>query len=423
MDTLQGTSNVSNNKSLKSSWKLWRFDQMATNVNVRIDNPSESGMEHYVGLEHLDADSMKVRRWGTPDDVEATKLMFKKGDIIFGRRRAYQRKLGVAAFDGICSAHAMVLRAKPDVVLPEFLPFFMQSDLFMNRAVEISVGSLSPTVNWKTLAAQRFALPPINEQERLLTLFSAMDHGCNEFSEALSAAEALFESSLWNWTTGRLASKKRPIEAGEWSKARLPGINEIPVTWRLVRLTDVARLESGHTPSRRHEDYWSGDIPWISLGDTERLDTRRIVETAETVSQKGIDNSSARLLPRDTVVLCRTASVGFCSVMDKPMSTSQDFANFVCDTNAVLPDFLYFLFRAMRKYWKKIAMGGGIKTVYMPFFKEMQIALPPIEEQESIIVGLSSIQDAVSDLRGRLTGSRSLLSHVRDQALGVQHEL
>lgn len=104
-------------------------------------------MEYYVGLEHLDPDSLRIRRWGSPDDVEATKLCFKSGDIIFGRRRAYQRKLGVAEFDGTCSAHAMVLRAKPEVVLPEFLPFFMQSDLFMNRAVKISVGSLSPTIN------------------------------------------------------------------------------------------------------------------------------------------------------------------------------------------------------------------------------------------------------------------------------------
>jgi type I restriction enzyme R subunit len=103
-------------KALKPGWKVWRFDQIATNVNVRIDNPSESGMDHYVGLEHLDCDSLKIRRWGSPDDVEATKLMFKKGDIIFARRRAYQRKLGVAEFDGICSAHAMVLRAKPEVV-------------------------------------------------------------------------------------------------------------------------------------------------------------------------------------------------------------------------------------------------------------------------------------------------------------------
>ena len=136
----------------RSHWPRVRFDQMAVIVNDRVE-PGDTDLEHYVGLEHLDSESLKIRRWGSPDDVGATKLRFRTGDIIFGRRRAYQRKLAVADFDGICSAHAMVLRAKPEVVLPEFLPFFMQSDLFMNRAVKISVGSLSPTINWKTLSA------------------------------------------------------------------------------------------------------------------------------------------------------------------------------------------------------------------------------------------------------------------------------
>ena len=187
---------MADNKNLKPRWRIWRFDQMATNVNVRIDNPSESGMDHYVGLEHLDSDSLKIRRWGTPDDVEATKLMFKKGDIIFGRRRAYQRKLGVAAFDGICSAHAMVLRAKPDVVLPEFLPFFMQSDLFMNRAVEISVGSLSPTINWKTLAVQTFVLPPLAEQARLVDLLQAIERTIEAHQDVGGSSDQLVRSLL-----------------------------------------------------------------------------------------------------------------------------------------------------------------------------------------------------------------------------------
>lgn len=182
-------------QKLKPGWKIWRFDQMATNVNVRIDNPSESGMEHYVGLEHLDPDSLRIRRWGSPDDVEATKLIFKKGDIIFGRRRAYQRKLGVAEFDGICSAHAMVLRAKPEVVLPEFLPFFMQSDLFMNRAVEISVGSLSPTINWKTMAVQEFVLPQIDEQQRMVETLSALEEESGAL-QALSVATDRLRRSI-----------------------------------------------------------------------------------------------------------------------------------------------------------------------------------------------------------------------------------
>ena len=183
-------------RDLKPGWKVWRFEQMATNVNVRIDNPSESGMEYYVGLEHLDPDSLRIRRWGSPDDVGATKLMFKKGDIIFGRRRAYQRKLGVAEFDGICSAHALVLRAKPEVVLPEFLPYFMQSELFMNRAVEISVGSLSPTINWKTMAVQEFTLPPLEEQQRILTLFLAVEESLESLGDAKAASEKLFDSDV-----------------------------------------------------------------------------------------------------------------------------------------------------------------------------------------------------------------------------------
>lgn len=228
------------NESLKPGWKAWRFDQMATNVNVRIDNPSESGMEHYIGLEHLDADSLKIRRWGTPDDVEATKLMFKKGDIIFGRRRAYQRKLGVAEFDGICSAHAMVLRAKPDVVLPEFLPFFMQSNLFMNRAVEISVGSLSPTINWKTIAMQEFALPSIDEQVRLLELLACARESAESYASALDAANEMLRSGLVSIFAGEGCSP----ETAEMSQA------VVRSDWRLVSAADicVAPITKGATP-------------------------------------------------------------------------------------------------------------------------------------------------------------------------------
>lgn len=150
----------------------YRFDQLADQINERVI-PAEAEVERYVGLEHLDSDTLKIRRWGDPSEVESTKLRFQPGDIIFGKRRVYQRKVAVADTEGICSAHAMVLRAKPGRVLPAFLPFFMQSDLFMERALSISVGSLSPTINWKTLAKEEFRLPPIEEQKRLVRALTA----------------------------------------------------------------------------------------------------------------------------------------------------------------------------------------------------------------------------------------------------------
>src|SRR6266446_5219009 len=122
----QATADGSQKPHSKSGWRLVRFEDMAENIGDRVDNPAEAGVERYVGLEHLDPESLKIRRWGTPDEVEATKLRFQTGDIIFGKRRAYQRKLAVADFEGICSAHAMVLRAREETVVKDFLPVFMQ---------------------------------------------------------------------------------------------------------------------------------------------------------------------------------------------------------------------------------------------------------------------------------------------------------
>lgn len=180
----------------KAGWTRVRFDQIATQINDRVDNPAESGVERYVGLEHLDPDSLRIRRWGEPTDVESTKLRFQPGDIIFGKRRVYQRKVAVADFEGICSAHAMVLRAKTGAVLPDFLPFFMQSDLFMERALSISVGSLSPTINWKALAAEEFLLPPIQEQARLTELLKGAEATTEALRNVVGAAKVLRQSTI-----------------------------------------------------------------------------------------------------------------------------------------------------------------------------------------------------------------------------------
>jgi len=150
------------------------FGEIAKSISKRID-PSKTNMETYVGLEHLDPDDLKINRQGVPSDVKGAKLLVNIGDIIFGKRRAYQRKVAVSHFDGICSAHSMVLRANADKVKKDFLPYFMQSDIFMNRAVQISEGSLSPTIKWKVLEKQEFHIPKIEFQDRLVRVFKDMD--------------------------------------------------------------------------------------------------------------------------------------------------------------------------------------------------------------------------------------------------------
>lgn len=151
-----------------------RFDKVAINISERVE-PKKTVLNTYVGLEHLDADNLKIERTGRPDDVIGTKLKIYKGDIIFGKRRAYLRKVAVSHFDGIASAHSMILRANEKNIEKEFLPYFMQSDTFMSRAIQISEGSLSPTIKSKILAQQEFNLPKKGKQNDLTFLFKQFD--------------------------------------------------------------------------------------------------------------------------------------------------------------------------------------------------------------------------------------------------------
>ena len=274
--------------TLKPGWTRVAFGEMAACVNDRIDTPAEAGVEHYVGLEHLDPDSLAIRRWGSPSDVSATKLRFRKGDIIFGRRRVYQRKVAVADFDGICSAHAMVLIAKPAVVASQFLPFFMQSDLFMERAKTISVGSLSPTINWKTLAKQEFALPPLDEQRRIASAAAASASVTNALTRSISSCEALsssikkakFDPALNPAIPlGQLCSNDGGIQIGPFgaqlhqSDYKAEGIPVVmPLNMKDDRIaTDgIARVSEVKADSLRVHRVESGDILLPRRGDLDR---------------------------------------------------------------------------------------------------------------------------------------------------------
>src|SRR5947209_52398 len=169
------TSTSPTEPEIPEGWFNVRFDALADNIVEHVEVPSESDYDRFVGGDHLDSGSLKISRWGSTNDVEAQKLLFKKGHILFGKRNAYLRKVAFADFDGVCSAHMLVIKAKPDYVLEEFLPFFMQTDQFWERALMISEGSMSPTIKWKTLAQQEFLIPPKDEQRRIADILWAVD--------------------------------------------------------------------------------------------------------------------------------------------------------------------------------------------------------------------------------------------------------
>ncbi|XCD99978.1 restriction endonuclease subunit S (plasmid) [Candidatus Liberibacter asiaticus] len=180
-------------RPLSDGWQRVKFGDIAKHISKRV-KPSETDLEVYIGLEHLNTNSLKIKRHGVPSDVEGQKLLVKKGQIIFCKRRAYLRKVAVSDWDCMCSHHAMVLKANPEYVISDFLPFFMQSDVFMNRAISVSSGSLSPTIKWKVLAEQEFLIPCLKKQIELTRLFKAAAKVDLISSDVLAGAELLYST-------------------------------------------------------------------------------------------------------------------------------------------------------------------------------------------------------------------------------------
>ncbi len=354
-----------------------RFDQLADQINDRV-MPDEADVERYVGLEHLDPDSLRIRRWGDTSEVESTKLLFQRGDIIFGKRRVYQRKLAVADFEGICSAHAMVLRAKPESVLPEFLPFFMQSDLFMERALSISVGSLSPTINWKALAKEEFLLPPIQEQARLVILLEALAY-------TLEATTTLEE-------------KTRAVEYA-FIEAETQASLEVlrgPISEFCEFITD-----GDHNPPARQEK----GIPYIVVNCL--IDGKIDDQQCTYINSTDFDRVSRRYYPQggDVLVSC-VGSVGSVAVVPEGyvFAADRSIAVYRANKRFLLPQYMETILRSPRtqRYFDIVATGTAQKHLYLSDLRKQPIELPSVQRQSFLLEKIRQFEEAHQQIRARI---------------------
>ena len=266
-------------------------------------------------------------------------------------------------------------------------------------------------------------LAPLPEQHRIVakieSLFAKLDEGVAALKRAEANLERYRASVLKAAVEGRLTEQWRcenpAEETGQELLARTPvpprpsryrtrfrGVIAghpalsvgatglaLPERWSWAPLVDVARLESGHTPSRRRPDWWDGYVPWVGIKDARAHHGGTIFETVQMTNKAGLANSAARLLPTDTVCLSRTASVGYVVRLGRPMATSQDFVNWIC-TEALDPRWLQIVFLADPTALRRFGKGSTHTTVYFPEVLSLHIALPPLAEQRAIVAEVDS---------------------------------
>ncbi len=194
-------------------------------------------------------------------------------------------------------------------------------------------------------------------------------------------------------TGGREAT--RSVIPGRYAlSVGLPKLPQPPgFVW--TKLTDVARLESGHTPSRGEAAYWDGDIPWVGIRDATGNHGLTINDTEQHITASGLANSSARLLPAGTVCLSRTASVGFVVTMGVDMATSQDFVNWVCGPG-LSSRYLRYILVGEQESVRRFAHGTTHQTMYYPEAKALHVLIPDRREQDAIAEVLGALDDKIA---------------------------
>ncbi|MFG0586605.1 restriction endonuclease subunit S [Acinetobacter sp. YQ_14] len=385
---------------LNMEYQEVKFGEIAKHISKRVE-PSETTLEVYVGLEHLDPDSLKITRHGVPSDVAGQKLLVKKGQIIFGKRRAYQRKVAVADWDCICSAHAMVLEAIPGKILPELLPFFMQSNCFMERAISISEGSLSPTIKWKTLENQKFKIPTIEHQSQLLNILNKIEE-CLHKTHLLKNSNdrkcsILFDEVL----SGKLRLKSNE---GELFKSN----------WSYKTLKDLGVTISGGTPNTSVSDYWDGDIVWVTPTDITKLNSMYIFDSNRKITAKGLSNSSAKLVPSNTLLVCTRATIGYMAITSDEMCTNQGFKNLI-PYDDVDVEFLYYALQSQKQQLISKASGSTFLELSKSAFESIELLITEYEEQKTVSKFLKSL-DVISD---SIDSKVEKLTNLKNKVLNV----
>lgn len=299
---------------------------------------------------------------------------------------------------------------------PRFFCYFME---FAKKAGILSAGANRSTIEHLTgekLKQQRIPIPSPSEQTEIANFLDenreSTDQLRSMYSKILDRAHEQIDSKIWKLTTKGTTDVKTRISDASW-------IGKVPEHWDIVRTRFVAELHSGHTPSKSNDEYWGDtDIPWVTTSDIKPFREGRkryLYETENQISELGMENSGAHLLPEGTVFLSRTASVGFSGIMGKPMATSQDFANWVCG-DEIIPKYLLYVFRSMDQEFNRLMQGSTHQTIYMPDIKSFKTPLPPLDEQREIVDHIETETERLWELIDRVEETIDLLEEKR-QAL------
>ena len=310
-----------------------------------------------VGLEHLIPEEIELTQWDEGAENTFTKA-FHKGDILFGRRRAYLKKAAVASLDGICSGDITVISANEEKISPRLLPFIIQNDAFFDFAVEKSAGSLSPRVKWQHLKEYEFELPDMGKQQELAEL-------------------------LWSMNATKMAYKKLLEKTDELVKSQFIEMFGNDDDSEYLTLEQCCTsVTGGNTPSMKHDEYYGGDIPFIKSGDVKDA---YVSAGALWLTQEALEKTTAKYVPKGTVIVVVRSGI---LKHDLPVAIAANPVVINQDLKAFQPrpeftsQYLAWAIKSKEDYLLRMTRAMTVDNIESKELFSIPVMVAPLEQQK-----------------------------------------
>ncbi len=388
--------------TLKPNWRHVKFGDVVQLSKARSQDPLADGIERYVGLEHLEPGDLRIRSWGNVADGVTFTSVFQPGQVLFGKRRAYQRKVAVADFSGVCSGDIYVLETKdPNVLLPELLPFICQTDAFFDHAVGTSAGSLSPRTNWTSLADFSLELPPVSEQVRVLVAL-------NSIREAVESQEALVLEAR-KLLTSAIANRLVEMECAPQISVLSLGESNSEV------------LKTGPFGSNLKSSYFTNaGVPVLSIGS---LGEDGIIEDELFYLEEGLATRFIEYRVREgDVVFSRVADVGRCHLItakEEGHIISSNLIRIRTDKARIAPGYLILLLKHSRLVRDQIArmttQAAGRLLVNTQTLSKLRLPVPDIGKQHELVELEGNLRVGINLALARKAATREGLNLLREK--------
>jgi len=384
-------------------WNTYEFGVIANNSIKATKDPLSDGYEKYIGLEHLKPDNIHIKSWGNVNDGTTFTRIFHKGQVLFAKRRAYQRKSALAEFDGVCSGDILVFEANKEICLPELLPFITQSDKFFDYAVRTSAGSLSPRTKYKDLSKLKFKLPPLDEQKRIADLLWSVDEVINKYKKLLD------EISLTRSSILKDLYKNDNNEVKNIKLSDLP-IKKMNGMWKTNEKCNV--MYAYIIRSTEIQPY--GEI---------------LYDTAQKHKVKKAQFVNRRLL-RGDIIIERSGGgpdqpVGRVCYFDKDIG-DYTFSNFtsvfrVENKKIVLPKYLLnflLFFYEMKGTDRLQKQTTGIRNLDYELYRNIRIPICDIDRQKKCVEKIELLNKRRKDIENQILYAQRILKQIINKIFG-----